>query len=78
MLKWTQKNALLVIALVAYVAMTAMLVEQARIIDNQRDLIRLLYSDSQELNARKVHDFQVKHPKASNLEPPKAIVAQPN
>jgi hypothetical protein len=77
MLQWTRKNALLVIALFAYVAMTAMLVEQARIIDNQRDLIRLLYSDSQELNARKVHEFQVKHPKP-NLDSPKAILAQPN
>jgi hypothetical protein len=77
MLKWTQKNGLLVIALFAYVAMTAMLVAQARIIDSQRDLIRLLYTDSQELNARKVHDIQVKRGKA-NLEPPKVILAQPN
>jgi hypothetical protein len=74
MLKWTQKNGLLVIALFAYVAM---LFAQARIIDSQRDLIRLLYTDSQELNARKVHDIQVKRGKA-NLEPPKVILAQPN
>ncbi len=77
MLQWMQKNALLVIALVAYVAMSAMLVAQAHIIDNQRDLIRLLYADSQELNARKVHDIQVKRNK-ENLDPPKAISAQPN
>jgi hypothetical protein len=77
MLKWTQKNGLLVIALFAYVAMTAMLVAQARIIDSQRDLIRLLYTDSQELNARKVHEIQVKRGKG-NLEPPKVILAQPN
>ena len=43
--------------------MSAMLVEQARIINSQQTLIRLLYSDSQELNARKVHDLHDKRPK---------------
>jgi hypothetical protein len=60
MLKWVRSNALTTIALFAFLAMSAMLVEQARIINSQQTLIRLLYSDSQELNARKVHDLQVK------------------
>jgi hypothetical protein len=58
-----RNNTLTAIALFAFAITSAMLVAQARIIDSQRDLIRLLYSDSQELNARKVHDIQAKHGK---------------
>jgi len=60
MLKWVRNNTLTTIVLVAFLAMSAMLVEQARIIDSQKTLIRLLYSDSQELSARKMHDLQAK------------------
>jgi hypothetical protein len=60
---WIRKNIIAVIALFAYVAMAFMMAEQTRIIDNQRALIRLLYKDSLELNARKVHDIQMKHVK---------------
>jgi hypothetical protein len=60
MIHWVRSNTLTAIALFAFLAMSAMLVEQARIINSQQTLIRLLYSDSQELNARKVHDLQVK------------------
>ena len=63
MLPWIQKNFITVIALFAYVVMAAMLVEQTQVIDNQRALIKLLYNDSLELNARKVHDIQMKHAK---------------
>jgi len=48
------------ITLFAFLTLSAMLVEQSRIINSQQALIRLLYSDSQELNARKVHDLQIK------------------
>ncbi len=61
MLRWIQKNALTTIALAAYIAMTSMLVFQQRVIDSQRTLIQQLFSDSLELTARKVHDFQMKH-----------------
>jgi uncharacterized coiled-coil protein SlyX len=57
---WVRSNSLTVVALFAFLVLSAMLVEQARIINSQQALIRLLYSDSQELNARKVHDLQVK------------------
>lgn len=60
MMQWVRNNTLTTIALFAFLAMSAMLVEQARIITSQQTLIRLLFSDSQELNARKVHDLQVK------------------
>jgi uncharacterized coiled-coil protein SlyX len=60
MIQWVRSNTLTTIALFAFLALSAMLVEQARIINSQQTLIRLLYSDSQELNARKVHDLQAK------------------
>jgi uncharacterized coiled-coil protein SlyX len=60
MINWVRSNSLTVVALFAFLVLSAMLVEQARIINSQQALIRLLYSDSQELNARKVHDLQVK------------------
>jgi len=61
MIQWVRSNSLTTIALFAFLVVSAMLVEQARIINSQQTLIRLLYSDSQELNARKVHDLQEKH-----------------
>ena len=60
---WIRRNFVTAIALFAYMAMAFMMVEQTRIIDNQRALIRLLYKDSLELNARKVHDIQMKRTK---------------
>ena len=63
MLQWVQKNSLVTVTLFAYAVMAVMLVAQARIIENQRTLIRQLYSDSLELNARKMHDVQVKNAK---------------
>jgi len=60
MIQWVRSNTLTTIALFAFLVSSAMLVEQARIINSQQTLIRLLYSDSQELNARKVHDLQAK------------------
>jgi hypothetical protein len=63
MIQWVRSNSLTTIALFAFLVVSAMLVEQARIINSQQTLIRLLYSDSQELNARKVHDLQGKRQK---------------
>jgi hypothetical protein len=63
MIQWVRSNSLTTIAIFAFLVVSAMLVEQARIINSQQTLIRLLYSDSQELNARKVHDLQGKRPK---------------
>jgi uncharacterized coiled-coil protein SlyX len=60
MIQWVRSNTLTTIALFAFLVLSAMLAEQARIINSQQTLIRLLYSDSQELNARKVHDLQAK------------------
>ncbi len=41
---------------------------QGRTIDSQRNVIHLLFLDSQELNAIKVHDQQQKHSAAANAQ----------
>jgi hypothetical protein len=58
LLQWINKNVVAVVALFAYLMMTLMLLGQARIIDNQRTLIRQLFSDSQELSARKIQEIK--------------------
>jgi hypothetical protein len=60
MLSWISKNAVATIAIFAFLTLSVMVVYQARVIDGQRTLIRDLTGDSLELNARKVHDVQVK------------------
>ena len=52
--RWLHRNWLATVMLVAYFLLSALIVEQGRTIEAQRSLIRLLYSDSQQLNALKV------------------------
>jgi hypothetical protein len=41
---------------------------QGRTIESQRNMIRTLFVDSQELNALKIHDLQQKHSAATNKQ----------
>ena len=56
-LHWIRDHAITTTLLLAYTVMSLLIVEQGRIIDNQRTLIRQLFSDSLELNAKKIHDL---------------------
>ena len=58
---WLRRYALTVALVVAYLAMTLLVIEQGRVIDSQQKLIRLLFSDSTELSALKVKNNQEKH-----------------
>jgi hypothetical protein len=51
----------MVAMVVAYLAMTLLVIEQGRVIDSQQKLIRLLFSDSTELSALKIKNNQEKH-----------------
>jgi len=62
-MKWIHKNAIATIALSAFLTLTVMVVLQARVIEDQETLIHSLFSDSLELNARKVPDIQVNQAK---------------
>lgn len=61
MMKWLHKNLVTAVALFAYLMMSLMLIAQARVIDNQRTLIRQLFSDNVELTARKLQDLKTQH-----------------
>ncbi len=49
--EWFDRNRLVVILLFAYLLLSLLIVEQGRTIENQKDLIRQLLSDSLQLNA---------------------------
>jgi hypothetical protein len=56
--KWLRRNWLAVVMLVAYLLLSLLILEQGRIIESQRTLIRELFSDSLQLNAMKVEKHQ--------------------
>lgn len=58
---WLRRYALTIALVVAYLAMTLLVIEQGRVIDSQQKLIRLLFSDSTELTALKIKNYQEKH-----------------
>ncbi len=48
--RWLRRHRLTIIALVAFAFMSILVFEQGKIIERQRDLIRLLFGDSVTLN----------------------------
>jgi hypothetical protein len=64
-LHWISEHAITTVLLLAYAVMSLLIVEQDRIIANQRTLIRQLFSDSLELNAKKMHDLRSLHDHSS-------------
>jgi hypothetical protein len=59
---WLRRHVVTVVFAVAYLLMSALIVEQGRVIDSQRTLIRQLFRDSVELTQVKVKAFQERHP----------------
>ncbi len=57
-LSWLRRYGLTLALLVAYLAMTLLVIEQNRVIESQQKLIRLLFSDSEELSALKIKNNQ--------------------
>lgn len=55
---WVDRHALSIVVIFAYLLMSLLVIEQSRIIDSQRKLIRQLFSDSLELNAAKIREFK--------------------
>ena len=55
---WSRRYGLNIIALAACIMMALLVMEQRRVIDNQRTLIRHLFSDSLELTALKFRDIR--------------------
>ena len=58
---WIRRYGITLALVVGYLAMTLLVIEQGRVIDSQQKLIRLLFSDSTELTALKVRQYQEKH-----------------
>ncbi len=60
--RWLHQHWLAVIMLSAYLMLSLLVIEQSRVINSQRDLIRALFSDSLQLNAMRVqeHNRQVR------------------
>lgn len=58
---WLRRYGIILALVVAYLAMTMLVIEQGRVIESQRKLIRLLFSDSTELSALKIKNNQEKH-----------------
>lgn len=58
---WLRRYALTIALVVAYLAMTLLVIQQGQVIDSQQKLIRLLFSDSNELTALKIKNNQEKH-----------------
>ena len=56
--RWYRRYGLNIIALAACIMMALLVMEQRRVIDNQRTLIRHLFSDSLELTALKFRDIR--------------------
>jgi hypothetical protein len=57
-LRWVREHAITTALLLAYTVMSLVIVEQGRIIDNQRSLIRQLFSDSLELSVLKTQELR--------------------
>ena len=57
-LNWIRGHAITTALLLAYTIMSLVIVEQGRIIDNQRSLIRQLFSDSLELSVLKTQELR--------------------
>ncbi len=55
---WLSRYGLTLALVVAYLAMTLLVVEQNRVIESQQKLIRLLFTDSNELSALKIKNNQ--------------------
>jgi len=72
--KWLRRNWLTVVMLVAYICLSLLVLEQGRIIESQRTLIRELFSDSLQLNAMRVEKHQASQQAAA---PPAQHTAQP-
>ena len=60
------RDGLTVVLVLASMIVAGLSMVQGRTIDSQRNVIHLLFLDSQELNAIKVHDQQQKHSAAAN------------
>jgi hypothetical protein len=60
------RDGLTVVLVFASMIVAGLSMVQGRTIDSQRNVIHLLFLDSQELNAIKVHDQQQKHAAAAN------------
>ena len=58
---WLRRHGVMLALVIAYVAMTLLVVQQNRVIVAQQKLIRLLFSDSTELSALKIKNYQEKH-----------------
>lgn len=55
---WIRRNGLSVLFLFLYVLLALLIIEQGRTIESQKDLIRELFRDSQQLNAMKLQKMQ--------------------
>jgi hypothetical protein len=64
---WLRRHWLNVIMFAAYLLLALLVIEQGRIIEAQRSLIRALFSDSLQLNALRV----AKHQAEQQPQPPK-------
>ena len=60
-LLWLRRHVLTLVFAVAYLILTAFVVEQGRIIDSQRYLIRQLFRDSIELQQAKIRAVAEQH-----------------
>ena len=58
---WLRRHGVTLALVIAYLAMTLLVVQQNRVIVAQQKLIRLLFSDSTELSAMKIKNYQEKH-----------------
>ena len=56
--RWLRHHWLAVIMLAAYLMLSLLVIEQARVIDSQRTLIRALFSDSLQLNTMRLQEHQ--------------------
>jgi hypothetical protein len=56
-LHWIRDHAITTALLLAYSVMSLLIIEQGRLIDSQRSLIRQLLSDSLQLNAMKMQEL---------------------
>lgn len=70
---WLRRHWLNVIMLAAYFLLALLVIEQGRIIDSQRSLIRALFSDSLQLNAMRVEKHQSEQ--HAHPQPPKQATA---
>jgi hypothetical protein len=70
-LLWIREHAITTALLLAYSIMSLCIFEQGRIIENQRTLIHQLFSDSLELNAKKMQELRAlnKSPQIEKARP---------